>query len=393
MRARVLELENFRNYSSLQLSFSPGVNVFFGNNGQGKTNIIEAIYMCACARSHRTAKDEELIKHGENYYYISLDYTEKNDIDEQVGMKYQILPSVTNNSKQKQRTLYRDNLALDRVMDFVGIFNAVIFAPEDLQIVKGGPGERRRFMDLLLSQVKPVYFQALQEFGKILRQRNALLKTYKEKGRKLSSLETAQLDIWDDVYAAKAAFIILERLQLVEKLSAISCQIHQNISDGLERSEIRYKTVSGIDESLDQEAIQEVILRKLNANREQDIFRGYTSLGPHRDDLDISLNDLPLKIYGSQGQQRTFVLALKMAELKVIEEITRQAPVLLLDDIMSELDGKRRKQLVTSLENIQIFITCTDPDQLDKDWLKSLGSEEIYYFKVNQAQVEFQKEK
>lgn len=387
-----LQLEYFRNYKSLVLDFSPGINVLYGNNGQGKTNVIEAIYMCACARSHRTARDSELIYHNEDNYKINLEYyssyknIENTDYLEQIGIHYKLLQTVGKGSQRIKRELTKDNVPLEKLSEFVGNFHAVMFAPEDLQIIKSGPAERRRFIDLLLSQIKPNYFKNLQEYSHILKQRNALLKDYRDKYKEISSLQIAQLEIWDEVFAKKAAEIIIDRFYIIDKMNFYAKKIHNTISNGLEILDLSYETLSTLDMSMEQPVIAELMYNKLSNSREQDIFRGYTSSGPHRDDFDIQFNNISLKTFGSQGQQRTAVLAMKMAELEIIRHVTKETPVLLLDDVMSELDDNRRKQLVNGLQHTQIFVTCTDPEHLDKDWL-STSTEGISYYKVSEGTV------
>lgn len=389
-----LHLENFRNYKELDLNFSPGVNVLFGNNGQGKTNVIESIYMCACARSHRTGKDQELIYHNEDQYKIDLKYfssfkdSENSDFEEHIGIHYKQLNTVANDHIRFKRDFFKDNIQITKVSEFVGQFHAVMFAPEDLQIIKSGPSERRRFLDLLISQVKPSYFKNLQDYGHILKQRNALLKKYREQDTKLDVLQEAEIEIWDEAFANKAAKIIQDRFITLDKLNYFAGNFHKDISGGLEEIKLKYDTISSLYYEMDIEEMVANIYKRLQQNRDFDVIRGYTSLGPHRDDFDILFNSISLKTFGSQGQQRTAVLAMKMAELEIIRHDSKEAPILLLDDVMSELDANRRKQLVNSLQHIQIFVTCTDPEQLDQDWLENLNSNEISYYKVDQGKVE-----
>ena len=386
-----IHLENFRNYSQVTLIPDAGINVLFGNNGQGKTNVIESIYMCACARSHRTAKDAELIKHGENSYKIDLNYFSSNqvgisdDYEQQIGIHYKQLQGIGNS--KNERLLYKDEIVLSRVSDFVGNFHAVMFAPEDLQLIKDGPSARRRFLDLLLSQIKPSYFQQLQLFARILRQRNTLLKYFRDQEKKPDSVYLEQLVIWNEQYAKSAAQVITERLQLIDKLTYWSANLHKQISGGAEDLRLIYRTIPGIEIDSSNDNIIDNIFNRLQKNQTEDINRGNTSIGPHRDDFDLLVNKFSLRSFGSQGQQRTAVLALKMAELEIIRKSCKESPILLLDDVMSELDFGRREQLLSCLQNVQIFVTCTDPDQLDKNWLSSVGNDVASYYRVADSTI------
>ncbi len=387
-----LTLKNFRNYSELELKPTPGLNVLFGQNGQGKTNIVEAIYMIACARSHRTSKDAELIKHDKSHYQIDLDYflSKSDGIDYSFERNLTLAYGDLDGKSKNQRVLHKNEMKLDRVSDFVGNFHAVMFAPEDLQLVKDGPAVRRRFMDLLLSQIKINYFVNLQSYHRVLNQRNKLLKQFKEADKyRLDEFESAMLDTWDDELANYALKIINERLQLIEMIKEYSRKVHRHISDDAEYLSFKYKTNTTIKIENDDEDNFNSILQRLKDRRTRDIAVGSTSVGPHRDDFEIYLNEELIRSYASQGQQRTAVLSLKMAELQIINDLTNQTPVLLLDDVMSELDSNRREKLLSSLDNTQIFITCTDPDQLDKDWLEKSKDKGISYFQVDDGTVSY----
>lgn len=383
-----INLENFRNYASCTLRPDPGLNILYGNNGQGKTNVIEAVYMCSCARSHRTAKDAELIKHDEDYYSVDLHYQSsfngnpQNSYEEQIGIKYKKLQTFDNKTKRYERILTKDNLQLERTADFVGLFHAVMFAPEDLQLVKDGPSVRRRFLDLLISQISPAYFRNLQIFARLLRQRNSLLKQIRDSSSMNAAAFKQQLVIWDEQFAKYAAHIIAERMRIVDELSDLAAEMQDEISDGSEKLRLVYRTVSQISREDDLSSVAQRIYERLESGREDDIFRGNTNTGPHRDDFEFLVNDLPLKSFGSQGQQRTAVLSIKMAELEIIRRSTKEAPVLLLDDVMSELDLKRRGRLLNGLENVQIFVTCTDPEQPAKNYFAEETQKQARYFYV-----------
>lgn len=387
MRVKQLKLENFRNYPTIELSFGPGVNVLSGDNGQGKTNILEAIYLCSCARSHRTARDSELIRQGENYYRIELLYDNNRYLDQEIRLDYLAAVPGLEDRKSSSRSFWYNGVRQDRIADLYGLFNAVIFAPEDLMLVKEGPQARRRFMDLLMSQVKPAYFAALSLFNRVLFQRNRLLKTLRERNINDTSpdfiLMKTHLEVWDEQYAEAAAQLIHWRFKLAGKINEYAAAYQAAISEDKEKLHIRYRTMSGLNSSMEVKEIEELLLKRLDHNTKDDIFRGNTGMGPHRDDLDINLNDNSLKVFGSQGQQRTAVLALKLAELRLVKEITGEMPILLLDDVMSELDIKRRASLVSILQDYQVFITCTDTESILQELSVLARSEEITYFNVS----------
>lgn len=396
MIAHSVEVENFRNYASLNLSFQPGVNVLFGENGQGKTNILEAIYLCTCASSHRTSKDKELIRRGERDYRVALDFENDKGYTQRIEIQYlEAIPS--NPQRQKNQRLIRHNgLRLERVGHLMGLFNAVIFAPEDLRMVKDGPQNRRRFLDLLISQIKPTYFSLLQQFNLILLQRNTLLKRLRENNLCVPSAKTdpfdlnaVELDTWDESLATVAAEIIEIRHFYVEQLSKHATKYHANIVNGIEKLKVRYQTISGLsfDNENSVENNKDKIFSLLQESRDDDIRRGITSHGPHRDDLIIKLNGMSLRVYGSQGQQRTSVLSLKMAELKLIEEATRNRPLLLLDDVMSELDQGRRENLVNSIRDYQVIITCTEAEMVDSQMREIESVMPITYYHVQNQHV------
>lgn len=391
MRIKRLQLKNFRNYPELDLTFGPGVNVLSGDNGQGKTNVLEAIYLCSCARSHRTARDLELIRQGESSYEIDLLYDDNDYLDQSIRLDYLAAVPGLENRKISTRSFWHNGIKQDRIADLYGLFNAVIFAPEDLQLIKEGPQTRRRFMDLLMSQVKPAYFGALQTFNRVLSQRNRLLKTLREANLSESNPDyifaKTQIDVWNDQFAEAAAQLIAWRFQLADKIKSYASEYQLSISSGKEKLDIRYRTLSVLKEEMAVEEIAAHIVKRLETTVQDDIFRGNTGIGPHRDDLELKINGEVLRVYGSQGQQRTSVLALKLAELRFVKEITGETPVLLLDDVMSELDMKRRASLVEALQDSQVFITCTDTENILKELSALSGSESITYFNVKAGEI------
>lgn len=385
-----LQLKNFRNYPDLDLEFAPQHNVIWGDNAQGKTNILEAIYLMSCARSHRTAKDKELINQAEDFYQVDLDYVRKNGSHENLGLRYEselFGQAQLNNflaqggqwqgpeSKGKaKRIIYYQGLELERLQELFGLFLAVIFAPEDLMLIKKGPGERRRFLDILISQLSPSYFRQLQIYQKLLKQRNHILKDIRDKERGRLDPETRQmlrlnLDIWDQQLAESGAFIVCKRHIILEELTKAAQEAMVTLSSRQEVLTLNYQKPSQLDPVAGQEAVQASFQQRLAQMREEDILRGYTAYGPHRDDLEMVLNGLSAQNYASQGQQRSLVLSLKVAELAVLEHHCEEKPVLLLDDVMSELDQERRTRLFDLVSGNQVFLTCTDLQQVPHDIL------------------------
>lgn len=393
MNVEKINLTTFRNYKKEDIDVHPGINVFFGENAQGKTNILEAIYLCACARSHRTARDTDLIMRGDDQYCVDLLFVDQQKTEERITIHY--LDSVTGDpSRQRsQRQIFQNGMKLNRIGDLMGLFHAVIFAPEDLMLVKEGPSTRRRFIDLLISQLRPSYFLHLQHYSQYLAQRNQLLKQYRNSLRrqdgKLNDQQMLQLEIWDQAMSKEAAAIMLQRHYFSARISKIAEKSQNEISSGKEKLKVKYKSTAGIaiDNGIDDVSNQ--LYEKLKTNIYEDIERGNTLYGPHRDDLEMSLNGEGLKPYASQGQQRSSVLALKLAELQILREETGEPPVLLLDDVMSELDEQRRNRLLSHINESQVFITCTDADQVVR-MLRHEHDESdarISYYHVHQGHV------
>ncbi|NLI57026.1 MAG: DNA replication/repair protein RecF [Clostridium sp.] len=361
-----LELENFRNYKKIKTSFSKNINIIYGENAQGKTNIIEAIFLCAAGRSHRTSKDKELININSNKFKVKL-LLNKDNKKKEIEYLYEL----------GKKQILINEVPIRKMANLMGNLLAVIFSPEDILIVKEGPSLRRRFMDITISQLRPSYFYNLQQYNKILNQRNNLLKEIQQNK---SLIET--LDIWDEKIAQVGSEIISKRKKFIDKLSKISKEKHYNLTDNCEQLEIKYKTFLEEIDLKNKENIKNEIIKKISKSRNLELKRCITAIGPHRDDFDIIVNGLPLKNFGSQGQQRTAILSLKLSEIEIIKEETDEYPILLLDDVMSELDNKRRKFLFKNLTKMQTFITCTEKDffkeeSLDASFLK-VKNGEIY---------------
>jgi len=396
MYLRSIQLENYRNYRRLDIDVEPSINVFFGQNAQGKTNIVEAIYLCACARSHRTSKDRDLIFHGENYYKVALSLvSERNseEYEESVSLLY-----ADEDGKKAKRTAYQDGVPFEKISDYLGIFHAVIFAPEDLQLVKEGPSVRRRYLDILISQVKPSYFHLLMTYSRLLLQRNKVLKNLKLRGgpHRLSSEEEKELEIWDYPLAESGARIIADRIRFSERVKQIAKLKHSQISEEKEILTVKYRTVSGIlsdavlsDSYQHAGEIEKLLLNKLLNSHQEDYDKGTTYFGPHRDDVELLLNNENLRLFASQGQQRSAALSLKLAELVILREETKEMPILLLDDVFSELDEKRRACLLENIENAQVFVTCTDRfflETLLSKWNR-VQEGKIAFFEVSEGSV------
>lgn len=364
MQVRQIELTNFRNYSEQSITVQPDINVFFGANAQGKTNILEAVYLCACARSHRTSRDTDLIIQGQDLYRVKLRYALQSGQEEEIEIHF--LDSVNHDPQRLKavRQIYQNGVRLEKVGDLMGLFHAVIFAPEDLMLIKEGPASRRRFLDLLISQVRPTYFQDLQRYSRLLQQRNKMLKDLRE--MKNDSAQE-QLEVWDLSLAQCAARIIAQRLHYTQRITEVAAKSHAIISSGKEKLNVRYRSISGIMPNDGVPEISDKIYNKYKTNVYDDIQKGQTSVGPHRDDLELLLNDEPMKPYASQGQQRSAVLSLKLAELEIITQDIGERPVLLLDDVMSELDADRRRCLLESIDEAQVFVTCTDANHVVAD--------------------------
>ncbi len=391
MEVRKLTLQQFRNYESCSLEFCPGVNVITGENGQGKTTLLEAIFLCTCARSHKTSKDKELIHYDTSEYKVELEFVANpslNDFSETLEIGYYEAIAGYAERSRNTRIIKYNGVKLDRVAEMMGLFNAVIFAPEDIMLIKEGPQGRRRFLDLLISQVNRHYFSSLQLYGSVLLQRNRLLKLMKERGGAGQDEHLArQLSVWNEQLITHASEIILQRLKYAAMLAKHAANFHNQISSGSENMLLRYETLSGLtaESSLEDIANRygEILLR----HESEDIFRGSTSVGPHRDDISLKMDGKSLRSFGSQGQQRTAVLSLKLAELELLKEFTGQTPVLLLDDVLPELDENRRLSLVNSLKDAQVFITCTDIDEVHEKLRSLLADKGSRTYIVSNNQV------
>lgn len=343
MHVKDIRLINYRNYYSLTTKFNRNSNIIIGNNAQGKTNLLEAIYICATGISFRTNRDREIINFNKNQAYIGVNIS--------VGKYDKFIEVKMDRERSKRIRVNKTELKNNKELN--SGLNVVVFTPEDLSLVKGGPGERRNFLDMEISQIKPVYNYNISRYNKILFQRNNLLKA-----NRLQSNIHSLLEIFDLQLAKIGTEIILERKRYVDELSYIANRVHNNIT--LNTEDLKLKYISNIEILDNKLEMERRYLEKLRKNVNRDLELTSTQLGPHRDDIGISINNKDARTYGSQGQQRTIVLSIKLAELEFIKKHRGLYPVLLLDDVFSELDEQRKKYLIDSFKDTQTFITVTD---------------------------------
>lgn len=347
MFLKKIKLENFRNYDSEEIEFHDKINIITGENAQGKTNLLEGIFFSSFIRSFRAASDKEMIGFGKEFCRV-VSLFSKDGEDEVVEI------AMDRGGRKKAAV---NGMKTDRLRDIVSDYYIVAFTPEDMKIVKEEPERRRSFLDREICQMSVAYFESLAMYKKILLQRNYYLKE--------ENIDPALLDIWDESLAKEGARIIIKRKEFVNKLSEISEDIHESITDGKERPVIEY--CPNIEATDNEEEQKEAFLDILFESRQKDMQQGNTSRGPHKDDLDILLDGVSTRKYGSQGQQRTAALSLKLAEIELINEEKGEYPILLLDDVLSELDEKRQRFLVDHLEKTQLFITAAQvPEEIIK---------------------------
>ncbi|MBB6731700.1 DNA replication/repair protein RecF [Cohnella zeiphila] len=358
MQLKSLELHGYRNYEKLELATGAGVNILIGPNAQGKTNLLEAIHVLALTKSHRTSKDKELI--GWNQPSARL----KAELERKVGPVTVELLLSPQGKKAKVNGLEQRKLS-----GFVGTVNVVLFAPEDLDIVKGSPGIRRRFMDMEIGQVHPGYLFDLQQYQRIMQQRNNYLKAtdYSRASREM-------MEVWDEQLTASGVKMMQRRQNFIVKLQRWAEKIHEGITAGTERLTVEYRPSFGGGPDAaweDQSSLFQQFMLKLTQGREQEFRRGTTLVGPHRDDLAFAINGKDVQSFGSQGQQRTTALSLKLAELELMREEIGEYPLLLLDDVLSELDQQRQTQLIETFQSrVQTFITTTGLESVNMSRLK-----------------------
>ncbi len=368
MHIQEIQLKNFRNYDQLSMPLADGIHVIIGENAQGKTNFLEAIYVLAMAKSHRTANDKELIQWEKDYAKI----------EGRVYKQHSRLPLEIIISK-KGKIAKCNHLEQRRLSQYVGNMNVVLFAPEDLNIVKGSPLVRRRFLDMEIGQISPVYLYEISQYQKILRQRNQYLKMLQGKRQADGHL----LEIYTEQLIQLAAKVVRRRFEFLQSLEKWATDIHSSITSGKERLTIRYCSSADVSEEDDLTTMINKYQEKFEKGKNKEIERGSTLYGPHRDDLIFCVNDREVQTYGSQGQQRTAALSLKLAEIDLIRSEIGEYPVLLLDDVLSELDDFRKSLLLTTISGkVQTFITATGIDGIDHQALK-----DAYFFIVSNGKI------
>ncbi|MBO4697028.1 MAG: DNA replication/repair protein RecF [Lachnospiraceae bacterium] len=338
MVIKKLRLNNFRNYEELEIEFSDGVNILFGDNAQGKTNILEGVFLAATTKSLRGSKDRDMIRFGQEEAHISA-------VTERAGMTHKIDMHL---KKGRAKGLAVDGIPLRRSAELLGLLHTVSFSPEDLSMMNNGPEERRRFYDLELCQLDKIYCSNLADYGKALTQRNDLLKQIADNP---SLKET--IEVWDEQLVKFGTYLIRARKRFTEQLIPIVSEKHGSITDGAEQLKLVYEP----------NCTEEDFRQTLKRNLERDLILHYTSNGPHRDDLSLFINDNNVKLFGSQGQKRTTALSLKLAEIELIRGAIRETPVLLLDDVLSELDRNRQSRLLSEMEDVQTIVTCTGMEE------------------------------
>ncbi len=340
-----LELNNFRNYNYLKLNLDSGTNILYGKNAQGKTNVLESIYICSTTKSHRSSKDAELIKFEKDEGHIKL-FLKKQEKEYRIDIHFR---------KNKSKGIAVNGIPIRKASELFGIFHVIFFSPEDLNIIKNGPAERRKFVDMELCQLDKIYVYHLIQYNKVLNQRNQLLKDIFFQPELKETL-----DIWDVQLAKYGMEIIKRRQKFIQDMNKIMKPIHKKLTNNQEDIEVIY------DKNCEESILYEQILK----NREKDMKVKTTSVGPHRDDILFFNKDINIRTYGSQGQKRTVALSLKLAEIELVKEMIHDTPVLLLDDVLSELDSDRQNHLLKSLENIQTIITCTGLDEFIENRFK-----------------------
>lgn len=359
MYVESLALENYRNYEHLSIQLSPGINIFYGDNAQGKTNILEALYMCSTTKSHRGSRDKEVIRFGSEDAHMRL-MLSRDHVSHKIDMHLK---------KSKSKGIAIDGIPIRKSGELFGLIHMICFSPEDLSMIKNGPAQRRRFLDLELCQLNKVYLHDISNYNKIINQRNNLLKQI---GFDFSLKDT--LDIWDMQMVSYGKRVIAAREAFISRLNEWLGPIHSRLTGNREELQLVYQPgVSGDD-----------FEGQLAARREQDIRMKMSGTGPHRDDFLFMVGDVDIRKFGSQGQQRTAALSLKLAEIELVRQSIHDKPVLLLDDVLSELDSSRQNYLLDCIKDIQTVITCTG---LDEFVHHRLNIDRI--FKVTDGNVDF----
>ncbi len=358
MIVKSIKLKNFRNFSELNIDLNNILNIFIGDNGQGKTNLLESIYLCSIGKTFKLNSENDLIKFGQNSFEVEILINKENGSN--------IVSKVINITyvKNQKRIVKINGVKLEKNSELIGLLNNVIFTPDDLKIIKGSPIERRKFINIDISQIKPKYKYLLKNYKKVITGRNNILKDITNNSNR------DVLSIWNDYLIDIGSEIIFYRKEYIKNLKHYAALIYANISDNKENFELLYKCDIGNVDNLSKNEIKEIFREKINKSIENEIFRKNSLYGPHKDDIIIKINDKDFKYFGSQGQQRSAVLAIKLAEIEIIKNEIGEYPILLLDDVLSELDNKRKNFLINYIKNIQTIITSTDDNDL-KDLVKN----------------------
>ena len=355
MKLTNLQLQNFRNYESVQLEFKDGVHVFIGENAQGKTNLMESIYALAMTKSHRTTNDKELI--GWNKEFATIKGTvEKTTTKTNLELQF----------SKKGKIAKVNYLEQKRLSSYLGNLNVILFAPENLTLVKGSPQNRRKFVDMELGQMSSLYLYDLVEYNRVLKQRNTYLKQLAIKKKQPDEY----LDVLSEMLSELASKIVFHRLDFMKQLEALAIPIHDQLSLGREKFSVSYQATIPLEDGLTPSQMKEIYMNQFKKNQTREADQATTLIGPHRDDLIFYLNEVPVQTYGSQGQQRSTVLSLKLAEIELMKLSTGEYPLLLLDDVLSELDDDRQTHLIKAIENkVQTFITTTSLDGIKQQFI------------------------
>jgi len=372
MFIKQLQLKNYRNYEELEISFEDKVNVILGENAQGKTNVMESIYVLAMAKSHRTSNDKELIRWDQEYAKI------EGRVEKDHGsMPMQLVIS------KKGKKAKCNHIEQQKLSQYVGNMNVVMFAPEDLNLVKGSPQVRRRFIDMEIGQVSPVYLHDISQYQKILQQRNHYLKLLQLK----KQTDETMLEILTEQFIQTAAKIVAKRFEFLRLLENWAMPVHEGISRGLETLKIEYKASADVSEEQDLSKMIKGYEDKFAKVKIREVERGVTLFGPHRDDLVFFVNGRDVQTFGSQGQQRTTALSLKLAEIELIHSEIGEYPILLLDDVLSELDDFRQSHLLNTIQGkVQTFVTTTSVEGIDHQTLKEAAAFSVEAGKMNKIQ-------
>ena len=346
MRINNILLQNFRNYANLELTFNEHRNIIVGENAQGKTNLIEAIYLAAFAKSFRTNNAGDMVKFGEDRGRVNVDINSE-DMDKNIDI------SILANGR---KMIKKDGKVVRRTADLLNNIVVIIFSPDDLRIIKDSPERRRAYINRELSQIRPKYYDVLKNYSDVLKQKNSLIKGLSN-SQYSRTYNTDMMDVYDRQLADYGYELIRYRKEFIEMLSEEAGEIMSAISGGKEELKIEYKTSCNYISAPEG---REILFKQLYHNRQKDIYAGFATLGPHRDDLEFYINGTDAKKYGSQGQQRTIALSLKLAEIRIAKQILDEYPVLLLDDVLSELDLDRQRFLVNQIDDVQLFITSAE---------------------------------